>query len=259
MTSSASIYPEDCGGAPPGAASPVECILPRGRKPPRSRRIRRELVAYLKKPGWSENPARWPDHPYKALTGPLFGLFCHDEALVRWRAISALGILADELVTRGEAEPVRVIMRRIMWTLNDESGGIGWGAPEAMGDITARNKRMAAEFHRILISYVDEDGNYLEHPVLQRGVLWGLARLSAAHPELMGRAEPMLHPFLRSDDPYHRGLAALAAGPVAASGATRALLKDLVDDASPMDLYTDGHIDRVTVGRLAGEALSFER
>jgi hypothetical protein len=34
-----------------------------------------------------------------------------------------------------DMESARVIMRRLMWSLNDESGGIGWGAPEAMGEI----------------------------------------------------------------------------------------------------------------------------
>ena len=30
-----------------------------------------------------------------------------------------------------------------MWTLNDESGGIGWGSPEVMGEILAAHKGLA--------------------------------------------------------------------------------------------------------------------
>jgi len=40
-------------------------------------------------------------------------------------------------LTEKEMESARVIMRRLMWSLNDESGDIGWGAPEAMAEIIA--------------------------------------------------------------------------------------------------------------------------
>jgi len=36
-----------------------------------------------------------------------------------------------------------------MWSLNDESGGIGWGAPEAMGAIMARHTGLADEYANI--------------------------------------------------------------------------------------------------------------
>ena len=52
-----------------------------------------------------------------------------------------------------DMESARVIMRRLIWNLNDESGGIGWGSPEAMGDIMACHERLAGEYHRLLVSY----------------------------------------------------------------------------------------------------------
>ena len=36
-----------------------------------------------------------------------------------------------------DMESARVVMRRLMWSLNDESGDIGWSRPEAMGEIIA--------------------------------------------------------------------------------------------------------------------------
>ena len=54
-------------------------------------------------------------------------------------------------IAENDLEFARIIMRRPMLNLNDESGGIGWGAPEAMGEIMARSEKLAEEYHKILI------------------------------------------------------------------------------------------------------------
>ena len=92
-----------------------------------------------------------------------------------------MGYAVDELA-RADREAARVVMRRLMWNLNDESGGIGWGVPEATGEIMARNPVLAEEYASILISYLREDGNFLEMEPLQCGILWGLHRLNTCRP-----------------------------------------------------------------------------
>ncbi len=106
-----------------------------------------------------------------------------DEA-VKKRAVTAMGRVVSKMAD-GNMESARIIMRRLMWSLNDESGGIGWGAPEAMGEIMAVNETLALEYHRILISYVDSDGNYLEYDPLRKGAVRGIKRLIRARPLLM--------------------------------------------------------------------------
>ena len=81
--------------------------------------------------------------------------------MIRWRAVSAMGHVVSRQA-ENDMPAARIIMRRLMWNLNDESGGIGWGSPEAMGDIMARSAPLTREYHRILISYVDPSGNFLE-------------------------------------------------------------------------------------------------
>ncbi|MEA3417440.1 MAG: hypothetical protein U9R02_15080 [Thermodesulfobacteriota bacterium] len=56
-----------------------------------------------------------------------------------------MGVVVSNLADH-DMESARVIMRRLIWNLNDESGGIGWGSPEAMGEIMARNNRLALPF-----------------------------------------------------------------------------------------------------------------
>ena len=91
-----------------------------------------------------------------------------NDELVKWRAVTAIGSIVT-LLAKKDIEAARVIMRRLMWSLNDESGGIGWGAPEAMSEIMAQSNKIAEEYNSILISYLNEQGNFLEYEPLQKG------------------------------------------------------------------------------------------
>ncbi|MBW1842683.1 MAG: HEAT repeat domain-containing protein [Deltaproteobacteria bacterium] len=192
--------------------------------------------------------------PARQAINPLFSFFYNIDERIRWRAITAMGAVVSRLADEN-MESARVVMRRLIWNLNDESGGIGWGSPEAMGDIMARHGGLADEYARILVSYVDENGNFLEHETLQRGVLWGLGRLAHARPELVKQASPFLHPFLQSEDAIHRGLAAWISGAIQSASA-KPLLQNLADDNTIIEIFMNMHLKKFTVGRLAGEALS---
>lgn len=193
----------------------------------------------------------------------LFSAICREEGRVRWQAVSCLGEAVARLAEE-EMEAARIVMRRLLWSLNDESGGIGWGAPEALAEILCCHAGLAEEYVHMLISYMREDGeelcqdgNYLEHPLLQRGLLWGVARLSGCRPELLlarGAGADIL-PYLTSPDVATRGLAALAAGRL---GLTPALpgLHQLAPDPSPLTLYQGGVFFPTTVGQLAQAALA---
>lgn len=194
------------------------------------------------------------DLPAKQIVNPLFGLLYHGDPLIRWRAISAMGAVVSSLARR-EIESARIIMRRFMWNLNDESGGIGWGSPESMGEIMALNDLLADEFGCLLVSYADPEGNHLEHPVLQRGVLWGWGRLGRARPEMFQSSAPFLIPYLLSGDVYLQGLAAWAAEPLA-HAQLQAPLKALESRNEELLLYENQTLTYPTVGLLACKALA---
>jgi hypothetical protein len=144
-------------------------------------------------------------------------------------------------------------MRRMIWNLNDESGGIGWGLPEAMGEALARHEGLAHEYVNILVSYIMEDGNFLEHEPLQRGVLWGLARLAQARPELLKSALPHVKPFLSSADPTLRGLAASVLG-FLGGGRDDPLLAELENDTGEFTFYLNGSERTYRIGEIARQA-----
>jgi len=114
----------------------------------------------------------------------LFTFIQHGDETIKQRAVRAIGMVAADLASQN-MESARIVMRRLMWSLNDESGGIGWGAPEAMGEIMARNETLAREYLNILLSYVDPKGNYLEYEPLRKGAVQAIKRLALARPDLI--------------------------------------------------------------------------
>ncbi len=200
--------------------------------------------------------------PAKGVVNALFSLICREDPLLRWRAVTCMGITVARLAEQ-DLEAARVVMRRFLWSLNDESGGIGWGAPEAMAECMCRDRRLAEEYVHMLISYMREDGeeicqdgNYIEHPMLQRGLLWGVARLSACCPDLLQskEAEADILPYLHAEDGETRGLAVLASGRLGIDTAQQELVR-LTEDPFNFSLYEDGRLTQVTVGQLAQQAL----
>ncbi|MFO7838588.1 MAG: HEAT repeat domain-containing protein [Desulfosalsimonadaceae bacterium] len=185
---------------------------------------------------------------------PLFACFYADSPLVKWRAVAAMGQIVSGLAAR-DMESARVIMRRLMWNLNDESGGIGWGSPEAMGEITAQNHRLAGEYGRIVASYVCREQNFLEHPGLQRGSIWAVGRLAEVHAELVADTAEDLRLFLASDDPFHRGYAARALGLLQYRPACPELER-LRSDQAEITIFRNLKLAATNVSSLAGEALA---
>jgi hypothetical protein len=192
--------------------------------------------------------------PGRQVINPLFSFLLHQDQRVRWRAVAAMGAVIANLAD-SDMESARVIMRRLMWSLNDESGGIGWGAPEVMGEAMFRHERIAEEYASILVSYTDEEGNFLEYEILQRGLLWGLARLAGIRPHLVEPVAPHLGKYLESDDTFVRGLAAHVAGLLRIEGSRDKLLK-LSNDPSELTRYVGDKMVGVRVCDLAREALS---
>ena len=148
--------------------------------------------------------------PDEQLVGHLFSHFYHKDELIKFRSIAAMGALGSRMGQKN-MEKARIVLRRIMWNLNDESGGIGWGSPEAMGDILCQSPELALEFKSILFSYLDPDGNFIEHEALQRGVLWGVGTYLDSNPhDLNEKTKGLLFGYLHSSDPVKRGYAVRA-------------------------------------------------
>ena len=158
----------------------------------RMRAVKQQLKDLLSAPDWRDHLPELRSMGQPAV-GPLFS-FLLLEPLMRHKAALALGQVVAGL-EEGSAEDMHNIMRRLMWHMNEESGNIGWGIPEAFGEVLAACPRAAKEFHRVLISYVIDlgrDDNFCDHGPLRRSCFWAIGRLAQARRDLAVIARPWL-------------------------------------------------------------------
>ena len=201
--------------------------------------MKKKVFELLQHPEYRSSIQQICQFPHRQVVNPLFSFLYSLDDRIKWRAVSAMGAVIARLAEE-EMESARVVMRRFIWNLNDESGGIGWGSPEAMGETMALSRALADQYAAILVSYIRPDGNYLEHEDLQAGVLWGLGRLAHARPVHVADAAPFLCAYMASARPVLRGLSAWAAGALPIDQKTAAALKALREDTAVIDIYQDG-------------------
>ena len=220
----------------------------------KGRDLKRRVLEILK----SENLDQVLDElcrlPARQVVNSLFSSLCSSDEQTKWRAVTAMGTVVANLADE-DIESARVIIRRLMWSLNDESGGIGWGAPEAIGEILACHEQLAREYANILTSYIKEDGNFLEHEPLQKGAMWGVARLAQVRPHLIQDTKSYLIQRLDSSDARVKGLAALTLGLLGAEE-VRLQLEGLSRDDTEIHLYLDRKMGVRRVCELAELALA---
>ncbi len=221
---------------------------------------KRAIADLLKEPGAGRTLTELIRCDAGDLINPLFSLLCHPLEIVRWNAVTAFGPVMSILCNR-EMDSARVVMRRFLWMLNDESGGIGWGVPEAMAESMHADERLALEYHHMLVSYtlddgpeLFQDGNFIEVPALQQGVLWGLARVADRFPSLLleSRLPDNLEVYFSSPDSHVRGLVCRLSGLLGLFRYEEQRLA-LKDDRSAVRLYLDGEFLDTDVATLARE------
>ena len=186
----------------------------------------------------------------RRLLGRLLPFTYQPEGLLRWRAVEALGLAAGAVAER-DPEYVRGILRRLHWSLSDESGGIGWSAPEAMGEIVAARPDLFADWAPIVASLFTT----MEEDYFRPGIIWGVGRIAGPAPTLVREAYPDVAACLAEHDPRVRGLAAWCLGQLGHPEATTPL-RQLLADPAPLEIYEEGLLRATTVGELAREALA---
>jgi len=219
------------------------------------------LRAALGAPDWRGRLEQLTADAPKEFVGPLMSFLVRG-GTPAGRAAAALGACVAA-IARKAPEEARVVMRRFIWHMNEESGNLGWGVPESMAETLAHSPLLAREFSRVLLSYIRDTGredNFVDHAPLRRSCYWAVGRLLQAGQELTVNALPLLHAGLQDQDLPCRGMAAWALAQAGVPEAMRPALEDLAVAAESVRISVpvfDGDNAReCTVAGLARLALS---
>ncbi len=139
-------------------------------------------------------------YPPNRIISFLIGAFLHPDEVVKWKAIAAFGYFTSKIAEK-DMERARIIIRRLMWMLNEESGGMAWGVPEGFAEALYHSSPLKKEYLPIFVSYIwnaEKTGkhkadNFLEFPPAQRGVVWGIGRLAEKYREDLLENKAHLH------------------------------------------------------------------
>ncbi len=173
------------------------------------------------------------------------------ETLVGWRAITAIGKVASVFVN-SNYDFLRETIRKLLWSLSDESGGIGWSAPEILGEIVSADPEKMSD----IIPLITE-AFYIEEKVFRAGVLYALKRIAEKNPGSVASFQQIILDGLCCQDPaarlYALDLAGLLNDRIQAENRDRirGAIEKLTRDNAEVWIYRDSGFDGVVVGNYA--------
>lgn len=168
-------------------------------------------------------------------------LLCSSDQLLKWRAVETMGLVGAKLSNK-DLEQAKILLRTLLWTMNDESGGIGWGAPESMGEIIYHCPDTLNEFAPVLLTYIDEE-------MLLPGVIFGAYRIALADNSLVREFMPSYREFLNHKNPVVRGHLLLLMK--AMNEDFGGEYKFLLQDETQIFYYNKGSMHKITIALLA--------
>ncbi|HUJ16630.1 MAG TPA: hypothetical protein VL197_01435 [Nitrospirota bacterium] len=172
------------------------------------------------------------------------------ETLASWRAIKAIGLAAKELV-RTDYTYLREMVRKLLWSLNDESGGIGWSAPEILGEIVSADPD---QFQDIIPLIAEIYG--IEEVIFRPGVMYALNRIAEAKAELVLPHKDLMVRALSDRDPLVRAYALKLVDKMKGFLSRHELVEinklanNLSEDASEVWIYVDNNFKNMQIKEL---------
>ncbi|RMG73269.1 MAG: hypothetical protein D6710_03665 [Nitrospirae bacterium] len=175
--------------------------------------------------------------------GILFNLSYDKQSLITWRAVEAMGEVGKALTERSKEEG-RELMKRLLWSITEESGGLGWSSIEMMAEVVLRRPDVFSDIPLLLPEYFEE-------PVFRESVIYALWRIASERPDLLEleALKEILKEALQMDEPYLWALALMTID------ATRNLIdyddldikSTITADQTPLRIYRDGDFIKTTV------------
>jgi hypothetical protein len=177
-----------------------------------------------------------------------FRLYELDEN-IRWAAIQTAAKLMYRWWQSGKEDKVRQYIRTLFWSLNDESGGIGWSAPQAIAEIIVHIPAVADPYGSMLIAHT------IDEPPLVKGCLWGIGRMGNLIADSLEFFKRQIIALFQTDDAEMLGLAAWAVGEACFTPA-KPLLEKLKSSTEAVRIYVGNDFLEKPLGQWAQEAFA---
>jgi len=171
------------------------------------------------------------------------------DTLAGWRAIKAVGLIAKEFVRADSYEYLRNTIRKLRWSLSDESGGIGWSAPELIGEIVSADPRRFADIVPLIA-----DVYTIEEDVFRPGVLYAFSRIAESAPDLVAPFADIINSALIDKNAQVRLYALETIGKLKDMfdfSSARDVIERLKHDNSEVWVYHDNMFVNIVVGDIA--------
>jgi hypothetical protein len=183
--------------------------------------------------------------------------FAYDkETLLGWRAIKAIGLVAKAIVNE-EYSFLRETIRKLLWSLSDESGGIGWSAPEIIGEIVCSDPDRFQDIVPIISGIYE-----IEEEVFRPGILYALSRVAEQRPDLVLPHQDLAIRALDDRNPLTRyyGLEIMTRIKSSVGPSERIVMeigiKKLLTDKSEVWVYKDNDFSNIHLSEAASGLLN---
>ena len=174
----------------------------------------------------------------------LVSMLFDTEKVICYRAAEILGKAAAREARR-KPESVKELLRRLLWTMNDESGNICWYAPEAIGEILYNVPELCGEFCPLLMPYLNEEP-------FERGTRLAIARIAGIKRGIFPEIVEKLKQSLANTEPEIKGASLLALASVE-PGAAAEMVSAFENDDDIFEIYENetGNLVKIKISELA--------
>lgn len=173
----------------------------------------------------------------------LISLSFDKEDPLSWRAIEAMGKSAGA-VAKSNPVFVRNVVQRLLWSMRDESGAIGWNAPEMLAEIVVHSPDLFADIPPVILSFHEEE-------VFLRGVIWAMGRIAGSGIDPGYKTSDLIMQGLDHKDPSVRGLAVWT-GLQLKDERIQEKIRTMTEDDGRFTIYENHALVEKTVGEVAG-------
>lgn len=168
---------------------------------------------------------------------------------IQWSAIEMFALMMKRWWEKGNEEKVRQYIRNLFWSINDESGGIGWHAPQTIAETIINIPSLMDPYGSMMIAHC------IDEPPLIKGCLWGIGRLGEMITDSVYFFKDKILSVFQIKELETVGVAAWAMGEVGFQPAIP-FLEKLLGEEVEIDIYISGDFQRKSVKKWAEEAIT---